>query len=94
MPVSRAIQHESLDFDALMKTLTDSFNVLADEVQILSDRKTILEHKLSFAREQVRLFMACFFAFKDIFKTALYDEQHSSRSGVANATETDKHHVS
>lgn len=42
------------DYDELTKTLTDNFNILADEVQLLSDRKTILEHKLRFAHEQVR----------------------------------------
>jgi hypothetical protein len=41
------------DFDQLMRTLTENFNVLADEVQLLSDRKTVLEHKLRFAHEQV-----------------------------------------
>ena len=41
------------DFDQLMKTLTENFNVLADEVQLLSDRKTVLEHKLRFAHEQI-----------------------------------------
>lgn len=35
-------------------TLVDSFNALADEVQSLTDRNTILEHKLRFAHEQVR----------------------------------------
>lgn len=42
------------DFDQLTRSLTESFNVLADEVQLLSDRKTVLEHKLRFAHEQVR----------------------------------------
>jgi hypothetical protein len=42
-----------IDYDELIKTLTDNFNVLADEVQLLSDRKQILEHKLRFAHEQV-----------------------------------------
>jgi hypothetical protein len=42
-----------LDYEELTKTLTDNFNILADEVQLLSDRKTILEHKLRFAHEQV-----------------------------------------
>lgn len=37
----------------LTQTVADAFNALADEVQILSDRKTILEHKLRFAHEQV-----------------------------------------
>lgn len=35
------------------QTLVESFNALADEVQLLIDRKTILEHKLRFAHEQV-----------------------------------------
>jgi hypothetical protein len=43
----------ALDHDELIKVLTDNFNILADEVQLLSDRKTILEHKLRFAHEQV-----------------------------------------
>ncbi|KAL2072518.1 hypothetical protein VTL71DRAFT_11861 [Oculimacula yallundae] len=41
-----------IDYDELIKTLTDNFSVLADEVQLLSDRKQILEHKLRFAHEQ------------------------------------------
>lgn len=40
----------------LSQTLAESFNALADEVQTLADRKTVLEHKLRFAHEQV-----CFF---------------------------------
>ncbi|KAL6895523.1 hypothetical protein HDV57DRAFT_479687 [Trichoderma longibrachiatum] len=36
----------------LTQTVADAFNALADEVQVLSDRKTILEHKLRFAHEQ------------------------------------------
>ncbi|EHA58393.1 hypothetical protein MGG_04418 [Pyricularia oryzae 70-15] len=36
----------------LTHTLIESFNALADEVQNLIDRKTILEHKLRYAREQ------------------------------------------
>ena len=43
------------DFDQLTRTLTENFNLLADEVQLLSDRKTVLEHKLRFAHEQVCL---------------------------------------
>ena len=41
----------------LTQTLVESFNALADEVQNLSDRQTILEHKLRYAREQVRLML-------------------------------------
>ncbi|KAI1345161.1 hypothetical protein F5Y15DRAFT_19071 [Xylariaceae sp. FL0016] len=37
---------------SLTQTLVDSFNALADEVQNLSDRQTILEHKLRYAHEQ------------------------------------------
>ncbi|KAI1312581.1 hypothetical protein F5Y03DRAFT_340879 [Xylaria venustula] len=36
----------------LTQTLVESFNALADEVQNLSDRQTILEHKLRYAHEQ------------------------------------------
>ncbi|KAK4165692.1 hypothetical protein QBC43DRAFT_314970 [Cladorrhinum sp. PSN259] len=36
----------------LTQTLTESFIALADEVQSLIDRKTILEHKLRYAHEQ------------------------------------------
>jgi len=36
----------------LTQTLAESFNALADEVQSLADRKTILEHKLRYAHEQ------------------------------------------
>jgi hypothetical protein len=39
--------------DNLTQTLVESFNALADEVQSLGDRQTILEHKLRFAHEQV-----------------------------------------
>ncbi len=42
----------------LTQTLVESFNALADEVQNLSDRQTILEHKLRYAHEQVcRMFL-------------------------------------
>lgn len=36
------------------QTLIESFSALADEVQNLIDRKTILEHKLRYSHEQVR----------------------------------------
>lgn len=42
-----------MDHQQLAQTLVESFNALADEVQGLIDRKTILEHKLRFAHEQV-----------------------------------------
>lgn len=44
----------------LAHSLADAFNALADEVQTLTDRKTVLEHKLRFAHEQVRFSMFLF----------------------------------
>lgn len=43
-----------MNIQHLTQTLVESFNALADEVQNLSDRQTILEHKLRYAHEQVR----------------------------------------
>lgn len=42
-----------MNYIAYTQTLVDSFNTLADEVQGLTDRNIILEHKLRFAHEQV-----------------------------------------
>lgn len=39
----------------LTQTLVQSFNLLANEVQNLNDRQVVLEHKLRYAHEQVRL---------------------------------------
>lgn len=44
---------QDLDYEEITNTLIDNFNVLADEVQLLSDRKTILEHKLRYSHSQV-----------------------------------------
>ncbi|PFH61781.1 hypothetical protein XA68_16310 [Ophiocordyceps unilateralis] len=41
-----------MDYQHLTHALADAFNALADEVQLLGDRKTVLEHKLRFAHEQ------------------------------------------
>ncbi|KAI1382218.1 hypothetical protein F4677DRAFT_401246 [Hypoxylon crocopeplum] len=41
-----------MDCQNLTQTLIESFNALADEVQNLSDRQTVLEHKLRYAHEQ------------------------------------------
>ncbi|KAI8632046.1 hypothetical protein F5Y19DRAFT_383677 [Xylariaceae sp. FL1651] len=41
-----------MDTQLLTQTLIESFNALADEVQNLSDRQTVLEHKLRYAHEQ------------------------------------------
>src|ERR1700736_2458478 len=54
VPLPTTMQDNEIGLDDLVKSLADNFNVLADEVQLLSDRKTILEHKLRFAHEQVR----------------------------------------
>lgn len=43
----------AVDSPQLIQALIESFNALADEVQNLVDRKTILEHKLRYAHEQV-----------------------------------------
>ncbi|KAE9381604.1 hypothetical protein N431DRAFT_425181 [Stipitochalara longipes BDJ] len=40
------------DHEELTRILTESFTVLANEVQLLSDRNSILQHKLIFAHEQ------------------------------------------
>lgn len=42
-----------MNYVELTQTLAESFNALADEVQSLIDHKTILEHKLRYAHEQV-----------------------------------------
>ena len=54
-PMQCSVSSSGMNYPDLTQTLVDSFNALADEVQCLSDRKTILEHKLRFAHEQVRL---------------------------------------
>lgn len=47
-----------MNYTHLTHTLVESFNALADEVQSLTDRKTVLEHKLRFAHEQVSHFIS------------------------------------
>lgn len=54
----------------LAHTLADAFNALADEVQTLTDRKTVLEHKLRFAHEQVRNKTAYFLSGRRCHSTA------------------------
>lgn len=49
-------QVADMDSFQLIHELVKSFNALADEVQNLTDRKTILEHKLRYAHEQVYYF--------------------------------------
>ncbi|KAI1143452.1 hypothetical protein F5Y05DRAFT_368629 [Hypoxylon sp. FL0543] len=44
--------HQEMNCQNLTQTLIESFNALADEVQNLSDRQTVLEHKLRYAHEQ------------------------------------------
>ncbi|KAI0851440.1 hypothetical protein F5Y00DRAFT_229726 [Daldinia vernicosa] len=43
---------QDMNCQNLVQTLIESFNALADEVQNLSDRQTVLEHKLRYAHEQ------------------------------------------
>ncbi|KAK4174960.1 hypothetical protein QBC36DRAFT_291925 [Triangularia setosa] len=52
----------------LIETLTESFVALADEVQSLIDRKTILEHKLRYAHEQFQ-YLADKYAVPDVSET-------------------------
>ena len=51
--LSLTMPHNDFDYEDLTKNLTENFNILADEVQVFSDRNTILEHKLRFAAEKV-----------------------------------------
>lgn len=71
----------------LTQTVADAFNTLADEVQVLADRKTILEHKLRFAHEQVSsvsFFFVRFFRDRpEIASLPQHDENLSSRSRTA-----------
>ncbi|CAP69376.1 uncharacterized protein PODANS_1_10400 [Podospora anserina S mat+] len=53
----------------LIQTLTESFAALADEVQSLIDRKTILEHKLRYAHEQQFQYLADKYAVPDVSET-------------------------
>lgn len=55
-----------MSYHELTSSLGDAFNVLADEVQGLNDRRTVLEHKLRFAHEQVSY---PFFFFQNISRS-------------------------
>ncbi|KAF4637031.1 hypothetical protein G7Y89_g1053 [Cudoniella acicularis] len=44
-----------LDYEELTKELITNFNILADEVQLLSDRNTILQYKLQYAHSEYQL---------------------------------------
>lgn len=73
-----------MSYPHLTKTLVESFNALADEVQSLIDRKTILEHKLRYAHEQVCSFLAYTSRFLSLlfpsrYILAFHDELLSSR---------------
>ncbi len=74
--------YNDIDYEELIRTLTDNFNLLADEVQLLSDRKQILEHKLRFAHEQVSIEL-------HFFEPSLYKvmKNISSRSGAAKGSD-------
>lgn len=86
---------KEFDYEELTKTLTDNFNILADEVRLLSDRKTILEHKLRFASEQVSsAIFSSSRATNQLSTPSHMMKNLSSRSGAAMAATTDKYHVS
>jgi hypothetical protein len=78
------------DYEELTKTLTENFNILADEVQLLSDWKTILEHKLRFAHEQVRFAIFSFSSSHALATPPHMMKTFSSRSGAATAATNDK----
>jgi len=77
------------DDEELTKILTENFNILADEVQLLSDRKTILEHKLRFAHEQVSSVVVPFLGGQKLPSPLHMMRILSSRSGAAFAATTD-----
>ncbi|PQE20953.1 translocation complex component protein [Rutstroemia sp. NJR-2017a BBW] len=60
--------YQDLNYEDLTNTLIENFNHLADEVQLLSDRKTILEHKLIFCHNQYQI-LADKYADPDIAST-------------------------
>lgn len=71
-PPSDVDVNDVMNYITLTQTLVDSFNALASEVQSLTDRKTVLEHKLRFAHEQVRtsdVFLLSSFAFDCTFES-------------------------
>lgn len=73
----------SVSYVDLSHTLADAFNALADEVQILTDRKTVLEHKLRFAHEQVCTPICHHHPSPPSDRVLLHDEYLSSRSRAA-----------
>jgi hypothetical protein len=73
-----------VDYEDLVRILTDNFNILADEVQLLSDRKQILEHKLRFAHEQVSTPPGLSHIF---FPSLKMMRNISSRSGAATGSD-------
>lgn len=81
------------EYDELTKTLTDNFNTLADEVQLLSDRKIILEHKLRYAHEQVSTY-GCVFFLADGLRLYMMNNIALDLELLQAAATTDKHHVS
>lgn len=74
-----------MNYLQLTQTLAESFNALADEVQALIDYKTILEHKLRFAHQQVS-FSVSGYASATRLALPLYMMNKSSRS-VATSQE-------
>lgn len=85
-PTPRPRLGMGISYFDLSHTLADAFNALADEVQILTDRKTVLEHKLRFAHEQVcRSFVIAVTtpSGSNHVRVLPHDEYFSSRSRAA-----------
>lgn len=68
----------------LIQTLTESFVALSDEVQSLIDRKTILEHKLRYAHEQVCRMLFFFFPAASVMISLALDLELSPKRMTAN----------
>ena len=94
--ISYCIQHrrrnmawKEVEYEELTKSLTENFNILANEVQFLSDQKTFFEHKLRFAHEQVSSVVVSFLGGQSLATPLHMMRIFSSRSGAALAATTD-----
>ena len=79
-----------LDYEELTKELINNFNTLADAVQLLSDRNTILQHKLQYAHTEVSLYYGHIF----VLPYFIMMRNFSSRSRATIVATTDNNHVS
>jgi hypothetical protein len=85
------MSYHDLDYEELTKELIHNFNTLADAVQLLSDRNTILQHKLQYAHTEVSIFKHFLLP---ILSNFIMMRNFSSRSRAVNAATTDNNHVS